>query len=324
MFTYVARRLIYSIPVLVVSSLLIFAFVASSTDPLEAVRMQPNVNQKTIQLVEKQKHLQDPMVVRYGYWVKDALSNDFGTTVLGDRPILPDLERVLGNTVQLIVAAEILSILLGCGIGILSAVRQYSWFDHSATTFSFVGIAIPVFWLALSIQILVTTLFVKFHVRIFYTSGLSSVNPGHGVHFLLDRAQHLALPVLVLSVANLAVYTRFMRASMLEIFNSDYVRTARGKGLGEARVIVRHAMRNALIPVTTLVAINFGGLFGGAVITETIFALDGMGRYFINALNGGDPYPIMAWLIVTATVVIVFNLIADLLLGWLDPRIRLD
>jgi peptide/nickel transport system permease protein len=324
MFTYVARRLIYSIPVLVVSSLLIFAFVASSTDPLEAVRMQPNVNQKTIQLVEKQKHLQDPMVVRYGYWVKDALSNDFGTTVLGDRPILPDLERVLGNTVQLIVAAEILSILLGCGIGILSAVRQYSWFDHSATTFSFVGIAIPVFWLALSIQILVTTLFVKFHVRIFYTSGLSSVNPGHGVHFLLDRAQHLALPVLVLSIANLAVYTRFMRASMLEIFNSDYVRTARGKGLGEARVIVRHAMRNALIPVTTLVAINFGGLFGGAVITETIFALDGMGRYFINALNGGDPYPIMAWLMVTATVVIVFNLIADLLLGWLDPRIRLD
>jgi peptide/nickel transport system permease protein len=150
------------------------------------------------------------------------------------------------------------------------------------------------------------------------------VNPGHGVHFLLDRAQHLALPVLVLSVANLAVYTRFMRASMLEIFNSDYVRTARGKGLGEARVIVRHAMRNALIPVTTLVAINFGGLFGGAVITETIFALDGMGRYFINALNGGDPYPIMAWLMVTATVVIVFNLIADLLLGWLDPRIRLD
>jgi peptide/nickel transport system permease protein len=264
------------------------------------------------------------MVVRYGYWVKDALSNDFGTTVLGDRPILPDLERVLGNTLQLIVAAEILSILLGCGIGILSAVRQYSWFDHSATTFSFVGIAIPVFWLALSIQILVTTLFVKFHVRIFYTSGLSSVNPGHRVHFLLDRAQHLALPVLVLSVANLAVYTRFMRASMLEIFNSDYVRTARGKGLGEARVIVRHAMRNALIPVTTLVAINFGGLFGGAVITETIFALDGIGRYFINALNGGDPYPIMAWLMVTATVVIVFNLIADLLLGWLDPRIRLD
>src|SRR5439155_9138050 len=151
---YVARRLIYSIPVLVVSSFLIFTFVASSTDPLEAVRMRPNVNQQAILLIEKEKHLKDPMVVRYGYWVKDVLTNDFGTGVLDDRPILPDLERVLKNTLQLIVAAEILSILIGCGIGILSAIRQYSWFDHSATTFSFLGAAVPVFWLALSLQIL--------------------------------------------------------------------------------------------------------------------------------------------------------------------------
>ncbi len=324
MLTYVVRRLLYGIPVLLVSSFLIFTFVASSTDPLEAVRMRPNVNQVAIQQIEKEKHLKDPMVVRYGYWAKDALTNDFGTGVLDNRPILPDLERVLKNTLQLIIAAEILSVLLGCGIGIVSAIRQYSLFDHSTTTFSFIGIAIPVFWLALSLQILFTTLFVKFHVRIFYTSGLSSIDPGHGMHFWIDRAQHLALPVLVLSAANMAVYTRFMRTSMLEIFNADYVRTARSKGLREGRVILRHALRNALIPVTTLIAINFGGLFGGAVITETIFALDGMGRYFINALNGGDPYPIMAWLMVTSTVVIVFNLIADLLLGWLDPRIRLE
>ena len=324
MLMYVARRLIYSIPVLVVSSFLIFTFVASSTDPLEAVRMRPNVNQQAILLIEKEKHLKDPMVVRYGYWVKDVLTNDFGTGVLDDRPILPDLERVLKNTLQLIVAAEILSILIGCGIGILSAIRQYSWFDHSATTFSFLGAAVPVFWLALSLQILFTTLFVKFHVRIFYTSGLNSVNPGHGLHFVLERAQHLALPVIVLSVANMTLYTRFMRTAMLDVFGSDFIRTARAKGLREVRVIGRHVLRNALIPITTLVAINFGALFGGAVITETIFALDGMGRYFINALNGGDPYPIMAWLLVTSTVVILFNLVADLLLGLLDPRIRLD
>ena len=141
---------------------------------------------------------------------------------------------------------------------------------------------------------------------------------------MIDRAQHLALPVIVLSVANMTLYTRFMRTAMLDVFGSDFIRTARAKGLREVRVIGRHVLRNALIPITTLVAINFGALFGGAVITETIFALDGMGRYFINALNGGDPYPIMAWLLVTSTVVILFNLVADLLLGLLDPRIRLD
>jgi peptide/nickel transport system permease protein len=161
-------------------------------------------------------------------------------------------------------------------------------------------------------------------LRIFYTSGLNSIDPGHGLRFWIDRAQHLALPVLVPCAANMALYTRFMRASMLETFGADFIRTARAKGLREGRVILRHALRNALIPVTTLVAINFGALFGGAVITETIFVLDGMGRYFINALNGGDPYPIMAWLMVTSTIVIVFNLIADLLLGFLDPRIRLE
>ena len=149
------------------------------------------------------------------------------------------------------------------------------------------------------------------------------MNPGHGLHFVIDRAQHLALPVIVLSVANMTLYTRFMRTAMLDVFGSDFIRTARAKGLREVRVIGRHVLRNALIPITTLVAINFGALFGGAVITETIFALDGMGRYFINALNGGDPYPIMAWLLVTSTVVILFNLVADLLLGLLDPRIRL-
>jgi peptide/nickel transport system permease protein len=155
-------------------------------------------------------------------------------------------------------------------------------------------------------------------------SGLSSIDPGHGLRFWIDRAQHLALPVLALCAANMALYTRFMCASMLETFGADFIRTARAKDLREGRVILRHALRNALIPVTTLVAINFGALFGGVVITDTIFALDGMGRYFINALNAGDPYPIMAWLMVTSTIVIVFNLIADLLLGFLDPRIRLE
>ena len=125
-------------------------------------------------------------------------------------------------------------------------------------------------------------------------------------------------------VASIATYSRFMRASMLEVVNADYVRTARAKGLNERRVTMKHAFRNALIPLVTLVALNFGALLGGAIVTETIFALDGMGLFFINSLNGGDPYPVMAFLMVTAVFVILFNLIADIAYGWLDPRVRYD
>jgi peptide/nickel transport system permease protein len=182
----------------------------------------------------------------------------------------------------------------------------------------------PVFWLALMLQVLFTNLYLSTHVRIFYTSGLSSPDAGGGLHWVLDRAQHLALPVLVLSVLNMAVYSRFMRAALLEVVNSDYVRTARAKGLSEQRVTLRHAVRNALIPIVTLSALNFGGQIGGAVITEQIFQLDGMGNYFIQNLLSQDAYPVMAWLMVTATAIIVFNLIADVLYGVLDPRVRLD
>jgi ABC-type dipeptide/oligopeptide/nickel transport system permease component len=161
-------------------------------------------------------------------------------------------------------------------------------------------------------------------VRIFYTSGLSSVDPGTGIHWVLDRAQHLAIPVMVLAVLQIAIYSRYMRASLLEVINSDYVRTARAKGLSENKVTMRHAVRNALIPVVTLSALSFGALIGGAVITETIFQLDGMGNYFIQNLFNQDVYPIMAWLMITATMIILFNLIADILYGVLDPRVRYD
>jgi peptide/nickel transport system permease protein len=164
----------------------------------------------------------------------------------------------------------------------------------------------------------------KWNVRIFYTASLSSISAGSGIHFFVDRVQHLVLPVLTLAIIGIAGYSRFMRASMLEVINADYVRTARAKGLVERRVILKHAFRNALIPLMTLAAIDFGTFFGGAVVTETIFGLDGMGLYFINSLNAGETYNIMAWLLITATMVVLFNLLADIILGFLDPRIRLD
>jgi peptide/nickel transport system permease protein len=321
---YVFRRLFASIPVLIAASFLTFTFVAAASDPLAQVEQQRNVNFAAIERVKKEKHLEDPFIVRYGYWVRDAVTNSFGTTLLGDRPIWPELKRVLGNTLQLVFFAEMLAVLTAIAIGVYSAVRQYSMFDYATTGLSFLGLAFPVFWLALMLQIIVTTIYTKWGIRVAYTAQLSSVDPGGGIHFVFDRIQHLVLPWLTLMVVNIAAYTRFLRSSMLEVINSDYVRTARAKGIMERRVVLKHAFRNALIPLTTLVALNFGALIGGAVVTETIFALDGMGLYFITALGAGDPYPIMAWLMITATMIVLANLAADVLLGYLDPRIRLQ
>jgi peptide/nickel transport system permease protein len=322
--TYIVRRLLYSIPVLVACSFIIFAGVSAVSDPLAFLRMQPGVDFDTIERIAERKHLNDPIPVRYVHWVKEAVTDKFGTTTIGDRPIWPDLKRVMANTAQLIIAAELIAIALAIFIGVYSAVRQYSVFDYSATTFSFLGLATPNFWLALMLQVLVVNILEAYNIRLFYVSGLSSIEPGEGFSFIVDRAQHLALPVFVLATASIASYSRYMRASMLEVINSDYVRTARAKGLMERRVVMRHAFRNALIPLVTLIALSFGGLFGGAIVTETVFSLDGMGFYFIQTLGEGDPYPVMAWLMVTATIIILFNLIADIVYGYLDPRVRYD
>jgi peptide/nickel transport system permease protein len=324
MLTYVVRRLLYSVVVLIAASFIIFTFVSWTGDPLAFLKMSPLASEQTIQNITERKHLDDPIPVRYVYWVEDLVTDEFGTTTVGDRPIWPDLKRVMGHTAQLVVAAELLAVLLAVVIGVYSALRQYSVFDYAATTFSFLGLATPVFWLGLMFQVLFVNVYLWFDVRIFYTANLSGVDPGSGLHFLLDRVQHLGLPVMVLMIASIATYSRYMRASMLEVINSDYVRTARAKGLRERRVTMRHAFRNALIPLVTIVALNFGSLLGGAVVTETVFALDGMGLYFVRQLELGDPYPIMAWLMVTAIFVILFNLVADILYGYLDPRVRYD
>jgi peptide/nickel transport system permease protein len=322
--TYVIRRLLYSTLVLIAASILVFWGMSLVTSPIGFLRMQPNISQQTIDNIVERKHLDEPVYVRYGYWVKDVVTAKFGTETVSDLPIWPDLKRAMGHTLQLVIVAELLAILVAICVGTYSALRQYSVFDYTATTLAFTGLAVPVFWLALMLQILFVNIYLWFDIRIFYVANLNSVDPGSGIHFVLDRAQHLALPVLVLMVANMATYTRFMRAAMLEVVNADYVRTARAKGLPERRVTMKHAFRNALIPLVTLVALNFGALMGGAVVTETVFALDGMGLYFITKLNAGDPYPVMAFLMVTAVFVVIFNLLADLAYGWLDPRVRLE
>jgi peptide/nickel transport system permease protein len=322
MLTYIARRVLYSIPVLFFSTFFSFIFVSLGTNPLVAIRSNPRVTPQAIALMVHQTHLDKPVIVRYFYWLEAIFTQKLGKSLITLKPIWPDITRTMGHTAQLIILSESLAIILGIAVGIYSAIRQYSFFDYSFTTISFLGFAMPVFWLALVLQLLFVDVYNKWHVRIVYTSGLNTI-PG-GPSWSLDRMQHLALPVITLLVVSFALYSRYMRASMLDVINSDYVRTARAKGVAERKVVMRHVFRNALIPITTVAALNVGGLLGGAIVTETIFTLDGMGHYFILALGQGDTYEIMAYLLVTAVIIIVFNLIADITYGFLDPRIRYD
>jgi peptide/nickel transport system permease protein len=324
MLTFVLRRLLYSIPVLIIASFLIFVSVSAAGDPLATLKQNPLVSDVTLKNISEKKHLDEPIPVRYLYWVQEAVTDKFGTPLLIDEPIWNDLKRVIPNTLQLVLLSELFAILFGVLIGVYSAIRQYSLFDYATTTLSFLGFAMPVFWLALMLQILFTNIALKWDLRIFYTSGLSSIDAGGGLSFAVDRLQHLAIPAMTLAVVSMAQYSRYMRAAMLEVINSDYIRAARAKGLTETKVTMKHAFRNALIPVVTISALNFGALIGGAVITESIFGLDGMGPYFLNNLLSQDAYPVMAWLMIVATMVVAFNLIADIVYARLDPRIRYE
>jgi ABC-type dipeptide/oligopeptide/nickel transport system permease component len=322
MLTYIVRRILYSIPVLFFSTFFSFLFVSYAGNPIALLRQNPRIPPSTVQHLIIQMHLNKPVIVRYFYWLHDVITQKLGKSLITLQPIWPQITRTMGHTLQFIIIAEVLAMIVGVAVGIFSAIRQYSIFDYTFTTISFLGFAMPTFWLALLLQISFTDIYLNYNVRIFYTSGLNTL-PG-GPAWSWDRMQHLALPVMTLFIISFALYSRFMRASMLDVINSDYVRTARAKGVSERKVILRHVFRNALIPVVTVAALNFGALIGGAIVTETVFSLDGIGYWFIQALNNLDLYEVMAYLFVTAIAVVVFNLIADILYGFLDPRIRYD
>ena len=323
MLTYIARRILYSIPVLLATSFLSFTFITKASDPLANLRANPRTNNPVIlHHLAHIYHLDQSLPVRYWYWLQDVFVHKLGVSLLTSQPIWPDISVAIEHTLQIILLAQVIALVLGVAVGIYSAIRQYSPFDYAMTSISFLGYAMPTFWLALILQILFVDIYLKWHVRIFYTSGLNS-----GVTsstWSIDRLQHIALPVVTLTVVSFALYSRYMRATMLDVINSDYVRTARAKGLPERLVIFRHVVRNALIPIVTVSALQFGALLGGAIVTESIFQLNGMGYFFITRLQTNDVYSVMAYVMIVAITVITFNLLADVLYGYLDPRIRYD
>lgn len=322
---FVVRRLLLSIPVLLAATLVVFFGVSAFGDPLAQLHQIPDVSEQTIQNLTERNRLDEPLIVQYGVWLDSLATEQFGRNFSGN-PIWPRLKVAMVYTLQLLVAAEVLAIVVGVALGVVSATRQYSVADYSTTTISFLGLSVPNFWFGLILIVGVTSLYQATGTRVFFTTvaGISSPEQVGWGSFVIEWLQRFTLPIITLAYASVALYSRYMRSSMLEVINADYVRTARAKGLRERLVTRKHALRNALIPVATLAGLNFATVFSGAVVVEIVFAIPGMGRFFITALLEREVYDVMAFLMVTSVVIIVGNLLADLVYGLLDPRIRYD
>jgi len=323
MIKFIARRILFSIPVLIVSSFIVFWGIRQTFDPTAKYRTSRDAARL---IAEKRKEfgLDHPIVVQWWNWGTKFIRGDWGISSSTNDKVTQMVSRAMGFTIQLIIWGVLISLIIAICIGVYSAVRQYSVADYAFTGISYLGVAMPPFWFALlAIQFLSVEPKLHWHLAhpiLFFVGLHSSGQSG----FNLDYVRHLILPVTTLTVQTVAVWSRFQRASMLDVLSADYIRTARAKGLRRRTVIFRHALRNALLPLVSQTAVDAGALFGGLIITESIFSIPGMGRLFLAALLVGDVNVILAWMLVGAVFVILFNLLADVVYGFLDPRIRVQ
>lgn len=324
MLAYVIRRILSTVPVLLGSTFLVQLCIAAAGDPLASLKKkQPPVPPAQLAHLRHELHLDTNIVNRYVIWLKDlVLHGSFGASTRGIN-IGQQLEQRVGITLSMVLGAMILAVIFAIISGVVSAGKRYSATDNTLTFFGFLFLAMPAFWLAALLKDLAIQSNQSFGTSF---ATLYDIQPGLGGGLLVhleSRAWHLVLPTVSLALISFAAWSRFQRASMIEVLDSDYVRLARSKGLSRRRVLVRHALRTALIPFVTVVAIDVGGIFGGAIITEQVFSWHGMGEMLGNAVTNLDANEILAWLLVSGLFVIVFNLFADLLYAVLDPRIRL-
>jgi peptide/nickel transport system permease protein len=323
---YLLRRVAAGLLVLLILSFAMFIVVALSGDPLAGLRANPGTSPATIQAAAVQLHLNQPLVERYWSWLDGLLLHGtFGTSYTG-QPVGSQIAQRLAVTLKLVVPAVILSVLIGVVVGVISAVRQYKPVDHISTGLAYLFFSTPVFVLGLLLKdYLAVDLNKAVGHTWLYTVGESTPGINGTWNVFVNEVQHTVLPVLTLTLITYATWSRFQRAAMLDVLNADYIRLARAKGLSPRRVLFVHALRNALIPVITIVAIDFAALLGGAVVTEIVFSWFGMGRYLLNGLTGAespDVFAVQGWLIVVGTAVIAFNILADMLYALLDPRVR--
>jgi peptide/nickel transport system permease protein len=311
---YVAGRLVETLIVLAIMSFLIYGLIGLMPgDPIDImVQADPNLTTADAARLKALYGLDKPLHERYVNWLTAALEGDLGYSRIHNAPVLDIIMPRLSNTLVLMGLSFLVSLLIALPIGIYSALRPYGARDYAVNFMALAGISIPVFWFALMMIYLFAV-----EWRLLPAGGMQTI----GVDSLVDRAKYLVLPVLTLSAASAGGFTRFVRASTMETMRQDYIRTARAKGLPEGRVVFKHALRNALIPVVTIVALSFGGLFSGALITETMFSYLGMGKLIYDSILGNDFNLALVCLLFATLVTLLANLAADLCYAWLDPRI---
>jgi peptide/nickel transport system permease protein len=320
--SYLARRLASLIPLLLGITFVSFVVIqAAPGSPVELMTdMNPDASPELRQRLEEYWGLDQPIHVQYGRWLRRIAVGDFGVSFAADgRPVLDKISEALPITLLLNALSLAFILIMSIPIGVYSATHRYSALDRVTTVLVFLGFAMPTFWLALLCMML-------FGVELgwFPISGLQSLQYDQLSTFerFVDRARHLVLPVVISSVTSLAGLSRYMRSSMLEVIRQDYITTARSKGLSERVVIYRHALRNALLPVVTILGLSVPGLIGGAVIFETMFAIPGMGRLFYDSVMQRDYMVVMGVLVMGAVLTLVGNLLADIMYAIVDPRLR--
>lgn len=323
MLRYVLRRLAWAIPTLVFVTFLVYIALRIGTDPVASYkRINPRATKAKIAQYIEVNGL-DPNYVRgYFRWLGNFVTLDWPRSIKGSREVWPQLKDALANTIRLGVAASSVGIVIGLGLGVFAALRPGGRRDVAVNTAAFVGISIPPYVSAILFQLLFAVYWSRwFGSTLFPTSGVYP--PGQMGFDLGLMIKHMVLPTFVVAIQIIAVYSRYMRSSLLDVLSSEYMRTARSKGISEARVLFRHGLRNALIPVVTIAAIDVGAIVGGLIITENVFSYPGMGKYFLSAFGEGDFPLLMPWMVLIVASTLFFNLLADISYAWLDPRIRL-
>jgi peptide/nickel transport system permease protein len=310
---YLAGRLLQILVVLFVMSFVIYGLIGLMPgDPIDVMAATtPGMTAETVARLKAAYGLDQPLATRYWHWLTAALQLDFGYSRVHSQPAIEVILPALLQTVKLAGLALAFSLALALALGVASALKPGGWVDTLSSLFAFAGISIPTFWLAI-------LLILGFAVGLGW---LPASGMGDGA---ADQVRHMILPVTTLTIATTGQFIRFVRAEMIEVLRMDYVRTARAKGVGKRQLVVRHALRNALIPVVTVVALQIGTLFSGALVTETMFALRGMGKMIYDAILGNDYNLALMGLLFATLLTLLGNLLADLAYAWLDPRIAYE
>lgn len=313
---YILGRALQSLILLWVVSMIGFAVLhLAPGGPLAQFALVPGMSQADIARIAHQMGLDQPLPIQYWNWFTRLFTGDWGRSYRDSQPVLEVIGSHLGATLELMVTATLIAVLLGVWIGVMGAIRRYSAFDYLATVGAMVALSIPTFWFGLVVIYV-------FSVELQWLPSGNRYTVGDGSP--LDHLHHLIAPAIVLALVEVAIWSRYMRASMLDVINQDYIRTARAKGVPERVVLTRHALRNALLPMITLAGLELPTLLGGALVTETVFTWPGMGRLFLDSLGYRDYPVVMGILVFSAVLVLLGNLLADLFCAAADPRIRLS